>query len=220
LLAYTFSKSLDDASGIGTGQDDRPQDSYNLRAQRAVSNFDIPHRFVFSSTFAVPFGKDRKYFKDAPKFIRYLISDFQLNSITTWQSGQPFTVTVGSFDALTGISNRRPNLVSDPRQNVPNGFAFNPAAFQIPPAGFLGNAGRNIVRGDSYYNSDFAVLRSFELPFLGEGRNLQFRAEFFNIYNNVNFTAPVTSLSNAAFGRYVSNATAPRVIQFGLKLNF
>jgi len=220
LLAYTFSKSLDDASGIGTGQDDRPQDSYNLRAQRAVSNFDIPHRFVFSSTFAVPFGKDRKYFKDAPKFIRYLISDFQLNSITTWQSGQPFTVTVGSFDALTGISNRRPNLVSDPRQNVPNGFAFNPAAFQIPPAGFLGNAGRNIVRGDSYYNSDFAVLRSFDLPFLGEKRNLQFRAEFFNIYNNVNFTAPVTSLSNAAFGRYVSNATAPRVIQFGLKLNF
>lgn len=220
LLAYTFSKSLDDASGIGTGQDDRPQDSYNLRAQRAVSNFDIPHRFVFSSTFAVPFGKDRKYFKDAPKFIRYLISDFQLNSITTWQSGQPFTVTVGSFDAATGISNRRPNLVSDPRQNVPNGFAFNPAAFQIPPPGFLGNAGRNIVRGGRYFNSDFAVFRNFAVPFLGEESRLQFRAEFFNVYNKVNFTAPVTSLSNAAFGRYVSNATAPRVIQFGLKFSF
>lgn len=220
LLAYTFSKSIDDASGIGTGQDDRPQDSYNLRAQRAVSNFDVPHRLVFSATYALPFGKDRTFFSDAPKAIRYLISDFQINTITTLQSGQPFTVTVGSFDAATGISNRRPNLVSDPNQNVPNGFAFNPAAFQIPQAGFLGNAGRNIVRGDGYFNADFAVLRSFALPFWGERYNLQFRAEFFNVFNNVNFTAPVTSLSNAAFGRYVSNATSPRVIQFGLKFNF
>lgn len=220
LLAYTFSKSLDDASGIGTGQDDRPQDSYNLRAQRAVSNFDVPHRLVFSATYALPFGKDRTFFSDAPKAIRYLISDFQINTITTLQSGQPFTVTVGSFDAATGISNRRPNLVSDPNQNVPNGFAFNPAAFVAPPAGFLGNAGRNIVRGDGYFNADFALLRSFALPSLGERYNLQFRAEFFNVFNNVNFTAPVTSLSNAAFGRYVSNATSPRVIQFGLKFNF
>ena len=220
LLAYTYSKSIDDASGIGTGSDDRPQDSFNLRAQRAVSNFDIPHRLVFSSTFAVPLGKDRKFFSDAPKFIRYLISDFQINSISTLQSGQPFTVTVGSFDALTGISNRRPNIVGDPNQNVPDGFAFNPAAFAAPPAGFLGNAGRNIIRGDSYFNTDFAVLRNFALPFLGENKNLQFRAEFFNIYNNVNFTSPVTSLSNSAFGRYVSNATTPRVIQFGVKFNF
>jgi len=191
-----------------------------LRAQRAVSNFDIPHRFVFSATYALPFGKDRAFFSDAPRFVRYLISDFQINTITTAQSGQPFTVTVGSFDALTGISNRRPNLVGNPNENVPDGFAFNPAAFQIPPAGFLGNAGRNIVRGDGYFNADFAVLRNFALPSLGERYNLQFRAEFFNVFNNVNFTAPVTSLSNAAFGRYVSNATSPRVIQFGLKFNF
>ncbi|MDQ2746124.1 MAG: carboxypeptidase regulatory-like domain-containing protein, partial [Acidobacteriota bacterium] len=200
LLAYTFSKSLDDASGIGTGSDDRPQDSYNTKAQRAVSNFDIPHRFVFSATYALPFGKNQKFFSDAPKAFRYLISDFQLNTITTLQSGQPFTVTVGSFDALTGISNRRPNLIGDPFQNAPAGFAFNPTAFAAPPAGLLGNAGRNIIRGGKYYNADVAVLRNFALPFLGEGKNLQFRAEFFNIFNNVNFTAPVTSLSSAAFG--------------------
>ncbi|MBC7795358.1 MAG: TonB-dependent receptor, partial [Pyrinomonadaceae bacterium] len=72
LLAYTFSKSIDDASGIGTGIDDRPQDSYNLRAQRAVSNFDVPHRLVFSSTFAVPLGKDQKFLSNAPKFIKFL----------------------------------------------------------------------------------------------------------------------------------------------------
>ena len=220
LLAYTFSKSIDDASGIGTGQDDRPQDSYNLRAQRAVSNFDIPHRFVFSATYALPFGTGRAFFAQAPPAVRFLISDFQINTIITAQSGQPFTVTTGSFDALTGISNRRPNLVGNPNENVPNGFAFNPAAFETPPAGFLGNAGRNIVRGDRYFNADFAVLRSFALPSLGDRYNVQLRAEFFNVFNNVNFTAPVVNLSNAAFGRYVSNATSPRVIQFGAKFNF
>jgi hypothetical protein len=220
LLAYTYSKSLDDASGIGTGNDDRPQDSYNLRGQRAVSNFDIPHRFVFSSTFAVPIGRGQRFLANVPKFLSFLISDWQTNSISTVQSGQPFNVTVGSFDALTGIANRRPNLVGNPNENVPDGFAFNPAAFIAPPAGQLGNAGRNIVRGGSYFNTDFAVLRNFALPMFGEAGSLQFRAEFFNLYNNVNFTAPVTSLSNAAFGRFVSNATAPRVIQFGVKIGF
>ena len=220
LAAYTFSKSVDTASGIGTGRDDRPQDSFNINAERALSNFDIPHRFVFSSTFAIPVGKGHKYLKNLPSPLNFLISNWTTNSITTWQTGQPFTVTVGSFDALTGISNRRPNLVGDPRQNVPDGFAFNPAAFAAPPAGFLGNVGRNTLRGGNYYNSDFGVLRTFGLPFLGENRNLQFRAEFFNIYNNVNFTLPVTTLTSSAFGRYTSNATAPRVIQFALKFNF
>ncbi len=220
LAAYTFSKSIDTASGIGTGRDDRPQDSYNINAERALSNFDVPHRFVFSSTFALPFGNGQKYFKDAPKFISFLISNWTTNSITTWQSGQPFTVTVGSFDALTGISNRRPNLVGNARENIPPGSAFNPAAFAVPLAGQLGNVGRNSLRGGKYLNTDFGVLRTFALPFLGENRNLQFRAEFFNVYNNVNFTLPVTTFSSRAFGRYTSNATSPRVIQFGLKFNF
>lgn len=220
LAAYTFSKSIDTASGIGTGRDDRPQDSYNINAERAPSNFDIPHRFVFSSTFALPFGKGQKFFNDAPAFINFLISNWTTNSITTWQSGQPFTVTVGSFDALTAISNRRRNLVGNPRENVPLGFAYNPAAFAVPLAGQLGNVGRNTLRGGKYSNTDFGVLRSFALPFLGENRNLQFRAEFFNVYNNVNFTLPVTTFTSSAFGRYTSNATSPRVIQFGVKFNF
>ncbi|MGQ0540231.1 MAG: carboxypeptidase regulatory-like domain-containing protein, partial [Blastocatellia bacterium] len=220
LAAYTWSKSIDTASGIGTGNDDRPQDSYNLAAGRAVSNFDIPHRFIFSSTFVLPFGKGQKYFTNASGIIGFLISDWQTNSISTAQSGQPFNVTVGAFDLITGIANRRPNVIGNPNEGVPEGFAFNPAAFATPAPGFLGSAGRNIIRGGSYFNSDFGVLRTFQLPFLGEGRNLQFRSEFFNILNAVNFTAPVTSFSSSAFGRFVSNATSPRVIQFGLKLNF
>ncbi|MGH9839309.1 MAG: hypothetical protein ACREEM_11055, partial [Blastocatellia bacterium] len=220
LAAYTWSKSIDDVSGISSGADDLAQDSYNLRAQRAVSNFDIPHRFVMSSTWAFPVGKGRRFFNDAGPVLSAIISDWQVNSITTWQSGQPFTLTAGSFDSITQTSNRRPNQVGDPRGNVPAGFSFNPAAFVAPPAGRFGSVGRNTLRGGSYNNSDFALLRQFPVSALGEAGALQFRAEFFNLYNSANFTLPVGALSNASFGRFVSNSTAPRVVQFALKLHF
>jgi len=219
LASYTFGKSIDDVSGIGTGADDRAQDSYNLRAQRAVSNFDIKHRFVFSSVFQLPFGRGRRFFSDNG-FLTTLLSDFQINSITTAQTGQPFTVTLGSFDPVTSISNRRPNLVGDPSANVPEGFAFNPAAFAIPAPGILGNLGRNTLRGDAYLNTDFGILRTFRVTPLGEAGHVQLRAEFFNVYNHPNFNFPVSTLSSSAFGRYVSNATAPRVIQFAVKVGF
>ena len=217
LAAYTWSKSIDDVSGIGSGADDLAQDSYNLRAQRGLSNFDIPHRFVLSSTWAFPIGRGRRFFSDARPLILALISDWQANSITTYQSGQPFTVTAGAFDSITGTSNRRPNQVGDPLQNVPSGLAFNLAAFVAPPPGQFGSVGRNTLRGDSYTNSDFALLRNFRLAPLGEAGALEFRAEVFNVYNQAHFIFPVGSLSNPAFGRYVSNSTAPRIVQFVLK---
>ena len=220
LAGYTWSKSIDDVSGIGTGADDRAQDSYNLRAQRAVSNFDIPHRFVLSSTWAFPIGRGRTFLSDVGPVLIWLISDWQVNSITTYQSGQPFTVMVGAFDSITQTANRRPNLVGDPLGNVPQGFAFNPAAFAIPAAGLFGNVGRNTLRGDGYANTDFALLRRFPIKKLGEEGALQFRAEAFNVYNQRNFTFPVTTLSNSAAGRFVSNSTSPRVLQFALKLQF
>jgi hypothetical protein len=220
LASYTWSKSIDDVSGIGTGADDSAQDSYNLAAQRAVSNFDVPHKFVFSSTWALPFGRNRRFLKDSGPVVSALVSDWQINGILTYQSGQPFTVTVGAFDAGTGISNRRPNQISDPHENVPAGFAFNPAAFVAPPAGQFGSVGRNTLRADNYFNTDFAALKNFRFSPLGEAGAIEFRAEFFNLFNNPSFTLPVSSLSNAAFGRYVSNSTAPRVIQFVAKVKF
>ncbi len=220
LASYTWSKSIDNVSGISTGADDLAQDSYNLAAQRAVSNFDVPHKFVFSSTWALPFGRNQRFLKDGGTVITSLVSDWQINGIVSLQSGQPFTVTIGALDAGTGTSNRRPNQVSDPHQNVPAGFAFNPAAFAAPPSGQFGSVGRNTLHADDYFNTDFAVLRNFRLAPLGEAGAFEFRAEFFNVFNNHSFTLPVSTLSNAAFGRYVSNSTAPRVIQFVAKVKF
>ena len=220
LASYTWSKSINNVSGIGTGADDLAQDSYNLAAQRAVSNFDVPHKFVFSSTWALPFGRNQRFLKDPSPVVSALLSDWQINGILAYQSGQPYTVTVGAFDAGTGISNRRPNQISHPHENVPAGFAFNPAAFVAPPAGQFGSVGRNTLRADNYFNTDFAALRNFRFTPLGEAGAIEFRAEFFNLFNNPSFTLPVSSLSNAAFGRYVSNSTAPRVIQFVAKVKF
>lgn len=220
LASYTWSKSIDNVSGIGTGADDLAQDSYNLAAQRGLSNFDVPHKFIFSSTWALPFGRNRGYFSKAAPIVESIVSDWQLNGILIYQSGQPFTVTVGALDSLTGTSNRRPNQVGDPYENVPAGFAFNPAAFVAPPAGQFGAVGRNTLRADNFFNTDFAILRNFRLPPLGDAGAFEFRAEFFNLFNAANFTLPVSSLSNAAFGRYVSNSTSPRVIQFVAKVKF
>jgi hypothetical protein len=220
LVSYTYAKSIDDVSGIGTGQDDAAQDSFDLRAQRGVSNFDITHRFVSSATFVPPIGRGRRFFSNAPAAVNFLISGFTFNTITTYQSGQPLTVIVGAFDAITGIANRRPIQISDPKQNVPRGFSFNPAAFAAPAPGQLGSVGRNTLRGDGFANTDFAVVRRFDVKKLGEGTNVQFRAEFFNIFNKTNFTLPVASASNESFGQFVSNATAPRTIQFALRVNF
>jgi hypothetical protein len=207
-------------SGIGSGADDRPQDSYDLGAQRAVSNFDVPHKLVFSATYALPFGEGRRYLDHAGGALAALASDWEVSTITTAQSGQPFTVVVGSFDPVLQISNRRPDQVGDPLANVQDGFAFDPKAFVAPPVGRLGSVGRNTLRGDGYVNTDLAVIRRIRLGLLGDSGGVQVRAEFFNLFNTANFTLPVASLSSSAFGRYVSNATAPRVLQFAVKVSF
>jgi hypothetical protein len=177
----------------------------------------VPHRLVASGTWALPFGQGRTFANTGA--LATAFSDWHLDGILTWQSGQPFTVTVGALDTVTGIANRRPNQVSDPLSNVPDGYAFNPAAFVAPPAGQLGTVGRNSLRGDSYFNVDIALGRRFALP-IGRSSALQIKLQVFNLFNNLNFNFPVATLSSAAFGRYVSNATAPRIVQLGARLLF
>lgn len=217
LVGYTWSRSRDTNSGIGTGADDRAQDSYDLDAQWAPSNFDVPQRLIGSATWALPFGPERRWLRGGAA--GSLLSDWQVHGILTWQSGQPFTVTMGAFDPILQISNRRPNQVGDPRANIPAGLAFNPAAFAPPPAGELGNTPRNSLRGDDYFNVDLAISRRVGVT-LGRPTSLDLRVDVFNLFNNVNFSLPVATLSSAAFGRYVGNATAPRIVQLGVRWQF
>jgi hypothetical protein len=198
LASYTFSKSIDNASDFGSGDaSERVLDSRNLGLQRAVSSFDVAHRFTSAVTYELPRG-------------------WQANAIVTMQTGQPFTPSTSVFDPYRNEAFNRPDVVGDPTANVPAGLAFNPAAFRIPALGTFGNAGRNIVRGDGFHSVDVSVFKNFSMA--AERIKLQLRGEAVNALNHVNYQGPVVNL-NTTPGRFVA-AAPPRILQLGIKLSF
>lgn len=208
--SYTFAKSIDNASDFNSGDpSEQVLNASNLRHQRAVSSFDVPHRFTASVQYAVP----------VPAALRGMprsaLSGWTLNGLITLQSGQPFTPFLPLFDPFRNEAFNRPDVVGDPNAAVPPGLAFNPDAFAPPVRGSFGNAGRNIVRGDGYHSFDLSVFRTFRFR---ERISLQFRAEWMNAFNTVNFQGPVTDLT-ATPGAFIA-AAPPKVAQLGLKLQF
>jgi Carboxypeptidase regulatory-like domain/TonB dependent receptor-like, beta-barrel len=224
------------------------------RANRGRSDFDRKHRLVFSFLYDLP----RPGFAEHSAAGRLFFANWQLAGIITSMSGLPIDIVdtgAGSFYGLSGGSAplARPNLVGDPFSNVPAGYFFNPAAFArpvilagqvIPSSGGtavagaagtdLGNVGRNILRGPRQNNVDFSVIKRFRIT---ESKNLEFRTEFFNLFNHVNYANPISDLNAVAssggtidaagrvtnpgsFGRIISTSNNPRLIQFALKFNF
>ena len=231
LSSYTWSKSLDDSSDFfsSAGDPNFPQDSFNLRAERGRSNFDVRQRLALSYSYDLPFGKD------SSGWVSKLAGGWQTFGILTLQSGRPFTVALlPEFDnSNTGRSilgfgaNDRPNLVGNPvlTNPTPNQW-FNTAAFAPPcnippqspctPFGSFGDAGRNILDGPGWRTFNASLVKNFDIR---EGTNLQFRAEFFNLFNRANFDLPDNFVGSPTFGQILS-AQAARRIQFGLKLLF
>jgi len=221
LASYTWSKSIDDASNFfsSAGDPNFPQNSYDVRAERGLSNFDLRHRLSVSYSYNLP----SRQFDQA--WVRTLLGGWQTFGILTFQSGRPFTVALlPDFDnSNTGISilgfgaNDRPNVVGDPHLAHPTpDLWFNTAAFAIPPFGSFGNAGRNILSGPSFQTINVSLVKNTRLR---EGVSLQFRAEAFNLLNHPNFDLPDNFIGSPTFGQILS-AENPRHIQFGLKLLF
>ena len=216
LVSYTWSKSIDDASGFfsSTGDSNFPQNSNDPWAERALSNFNIAQRLTVA------------YSYDLPLPARHvLLRGWQTNGLWSFQTGYPFTVTLqpGVDNSNTGIPSiefgvvDRPNLIGNPHLSNPAPDAwFNTGAFAISPYGTFGNTGRNIVTGPGYSSVDFSAIKNTPIR---EGLTLQFRAEFFNLFNSPNFLLPDSFLGSPAFGRILA-AGSPRRIQFGLKLLF
>jgi hypothetical protein len=208
LASYTFSKLIDNASDFGSGDaSERVLDSTNLALQRAVSSFDVPHRFTSAFTYEIPYR--------GAGITRAIAGGWQMNGIVTFQSGQPFTPNTTVFDPYRNEAFNRPDAVGDPNENVPDGSAFNPGAFRIPALGTFGNAGRNVVRGDGFHSVDLSLFKNFAVT---ERWKLQFRAEAVNSFNHVNYQGPVVNL-NTTPGRFIA-AAPPRIFQFGAKLSF
>ena len=226
LVSYTWAKSIDNASNFfsSAGDPNFPQNSFDARAERGRSNFDVRHRLSASYSYDLPFGKGQRHLADAG-WISTVLSGWQSFGIVTFQSGRPFTVALladidnsGTGRSILGFgANDRPNVVGDPRLGQRSlDRWFNPAAFAFPPRGSFGNAGRNILDGPGYQNVNASLVKNTSLS---ERFNLQLRAEFFNLLNHPNFNLPDNFLGSPTFGR-ISSAREPRHIQFGVKLLF
>jgi len=233
LASYTWSRCL---SIQDEGQSGSIQNPYNWSADYGPCDFNVPQLFVFSYTYQLPFGKGMHFASGASSAENGLIGGWQISGITTLESGLPFTVTVPFDNANINPSSETQR--ADPVSGTPlqpSGFQqnvshwYNPAAFALPAPYTFGTLGRNTLRGPSSTEFDFALFKNFQL---NESKSLQFRSEFFNVLNNVNFAPPgggasggfstLGGESRTAVGApgfmQIFSAAAAREIQFSLKL--
>ena len=193
-------------------------DSFNRRLERDYSTGDIPHVFVSSAVWDIPFGANRR--SRAAGVLGALVNDWTLTGVLTLQSGIPLAIAqTTNNNAFAGFGTQRPNLVGDPTLPADERSVsrwFNTGAFAAAPQFTIGSSSRNPVRGPSYRNLDIAVMR--RVP-LAAGKALELRGEVFNVTNTPPFGAPNTTVGAAAFGT-ITSAGDPRVVQLALKFIF
>ena len=178
--------------------------------------------------YELPFGQGKRFLSSAGRAANLIAGGWQVNAIQRYVSGTPIGVGGGGVIPLSNGGNR-PNVVlgGSPRTNVSRGD-FDPArdryldiaAFSQPAAFTIGNAPPVLpnVRTFALFNEDFSVLKDFRIY---EAHRIQFRAEFFDIFNRVVFGAPGTNINApATFGKIGGQANSPRNIQLGLKYVF
>lgn len=234
VASYTYSKSIDTVSSAreNGGAPTREQDSFCLKCDRGLSNFDIRNRFVASFTYELPFGPGHTYMHDVSGALAKLAGGWQVGGIVTLQGGQPFTPQYPGGSATI----RFPRPSQDGNGNLPAGQRdpaqwFNTAVY-FAPAPILpgsseaapGNSGRNSLIGPGYKDVDFTLQKDTAI---NERYKLQFRAELFNLFNHPNFNLPDRVFVPGPTGRNVNpnfgqitSARLPRVVQFGLKFTF
>jgi hypothetical protein len=228
LIAYTWSKSLDNSSGYfgvenGAGQNGSAvQNYFDPNSNRSVSGYDIPQFFSWFTVYELPFGRAERWLHDGPP--SWVFGNWQINYIFQARSGQPFNLNVsgdvanisGSVGSVSGYS--RPNLAGNPIPSQQTSAEwFDPMAFTVP-VGSFGNFGRNALRSAHVVNTDISVFRNFPIA---ETRKLQFRFEAFNALNIMNFGVPsVTTIGQAGAGRITSITGTPRQLQFAMRFIF
>ena len=211
LVAYTFSKAIDDSSGFGEWVN-----FSNYALSRSLSTFDMRQNFVASYNWSIPFDRA---FSSLP---RRLTQGWNMSGITRLSTGLPVQITQGSGDySLTGSSSTdEPNLVApvvtqNARNSGPTGpnTYFLPTSFTSGPIGTFGDSNRSFFSGPGLVNTDFALMKHIPVT---ESMSFVIRAEFFNIFNHTQFNNPVGNYSNGQFGE-VTSARAPRIGQISAK---
>jgi hypothetical protein len=227
LGAYTWSKLIDNVSTTVNflGQAGSKQNAYDSKSDRSIGAQDISHRFVASLVWDLPFGKDKKFGARWRPAVNRLLGGWQFNGIALFQSGIPLRITQGQNNVGLFNPSQRPtwngqdaNLGGD--KNAKLQQWFNKSDFSISPAFIFGNAPRVMsnLRSDGDKNLDLSLFKN---NYLREGKwNVQFRAEFFNAFNRVQFSPPNTQVDSSSFGIVSAQQNSPRQIQLALKLIF
>lgn len=214
LTSYTFGKMLDYYSAMNLGQ--TPQDPYNHRADRGISDEDRRHILNATFVYEIPFLRMQK------GVLATALGGWSLSGMISYASGRPIHVLSGQDYSLTGVGWDRPNLVGNPvREHADRGDMilryFNTAAFVANGPGTYGNAARNLIYGPGQSTTDLSLVKSF--PISERLGRIQFRGEFYNTFNQVNFGNPEARLNNRLFGQ-IQTAGDPRIVQLALRYQF
>jgi len=211
---YTFSRSIDYNSATGALININLINTDDAKAYRGVSDFNVPHRLQLNYVWQLPSPKGNAW-------ARRILGNWQTNAIWTWQTGFPLTFTSGEDRSRTGTGNDSVDVVSKPSytsgsrgDKIARWFSTN--SFVPAAIGTYGNAGRNILVGPGTFNVNFSALKSV---YFTERWRLQYRAEFFNLFNNPALANPGTTLGSPSLGR-ITSAGDPRIVQMALKLYF
>jgi hypothetical protein len=234
--AYTLSKTVDDGSGVtSTGdnfvQGQRGDYTWDMKLKRGLASFDVRHSFTTNFSYNIP------SFKAENGWMGEVVNGWQLNGILSISSGYPFSIEeirTAQVNAIGNRDNLRPSLIPGGNNNPIN--KGNPDAyvdasqFVLAPVGMFGNLGRNTVISPGLFEFDGSLFKNFALA---ENHKLQFRAEFFNLFNHPNFGAPVGNngpnnallvnsdgTPNANFGQISYTRTSARQIQLALRYTF
>jgi hypothetical protein len=215
---YTWSKMLDNIGSLIFGVP--TTNPFDVNFDYGPSNDNFPNIFNFSAVWDVPrFG-----LKGIPAA---LLNNWELTSIASWHSGYPLTIYSGFDNSLSGVGADRADFTGTNlgQAILSPGRAhgqlisqyFNTSLFAPNVVGTFGNSGKGIIPGPGYFDTDFGLLRNIPVT---ERMTLQFRAEFFNLFNSVNFSAPDTSVADGPVFGTITSASDPRILQFALKFLF
>jgi hypothetical protein len=223
--SYTWAKNISESDAVNsnniiTGVVQAALYPANIHIDRSESAFSRRHRFTENVTYELPFGKGRKYMSNAGGIADAVLGGWSISSLGSAQTGQPFSVLLGSDQSGIGDVIDFPDRPNLSRPNPVLGGVneyFDKTAFSTPALGHIGTAPRTSVIGPKFVQFDASVQKVFRTT---ENTNLQFRADCFNLANHANFGLPNSNLSSPQVGVISSTVGVPREIQFSLKFSF
>jgi len=215
IVAYTWSKMLDDVSNVVYPY----EDFLNRGLSAGFKGSDIPQNLTISYTYDLPFGGGRRWLTSTSGAAERLISGWSASGIIVYQSGTPLQIT-SAANLLNNNGGSNPADITCKSVSMPKTVSewFNTNCWATPAAFTFGNSGIGHVFGPGIGNWDFSLAKSTRL--FTESQQLRFEANFFNLFNTPHFSNPNTTFGTGSFGVINGDRLPPRYIQFGLKLTF